>query len=92
MEAASMELPLITTNSQGCRELLVENITGFLCKQKDVEDLAEKMEKMMALSEGERKIMGQKGRLLMEAQFDIAHVINVYQQAIAANTAKTTAV
>lgn len=92
MEAASMELPLITTDSQGCRELLVENVTGFLCKQKDAEDLAEKMEKMMGLSEGERKIMGQKGRLLMEEQFDITHVINFYQQAIAANTAKTTAI
>jgi glycosyltransferase involved in cell wall biosynthesis len=50
LEAASMEKPIITTNTTGCKETVDDEVTGFLCKVKDATDLAEKMEKMFLLS------------------------------------------
>ena len=46
MEASSMAIPIVTTNVVGCRQVIDNNITGFLCQVKDSFDLALKMEKM----------------------------------------------
>ncbi len=45
LEAASMEKLSITSDTTGCREIVDDNITGFLCKVKDHADLAEKRKK-----------------------------------------------
>ena len=60
LEAASMEKPIITTNTTGCKETVDDEITGFLCKVKDSQDLAEKMEKMFLLPAEEEKNNGKK--------------------------------
>jgi glycosyltransferase involved in cell wall biosynthesis len=88
MEAASMELPLITSDNRGCRELVDNNITGFLCKSRDAEDLAASMEKMMNLPIAERLEMGRRGRRLMVQKFDISKVIAVYIAAVNRYTPK----
>jgi glycosyltransferase involved in cell wall biosynthesis len=82
LEAASMEKPLITTNTTGCKETVDDGVTGFLCKVKDAADLAEKMEKMFLLSEEERKTMGKKGRQKIIEEFDKQIVIRAYIKAI----------
>jgi len=82
LEAASMEKPIITTNTTGCKETVDDEITGFLCKVKDAEDLADKMEKMYLLSEEDRKTMGIKGRQKIIKGFDKQIVINAYLKAI----------
>ena len=82
LEAASMEKPIVTTNTTGCKETVDDEVTGFLCKVKDAKDLAEKMEKMYLLSEDNRKIMGKKGREKIIKEFDKQIVINAYLKAI----------
>lgn len=82
LEAASMEKPIITTNTTGCKETVDDQVTGFLCKVKDVQDLADKMEKMYLLSEEDRKTMGRKGRQKIIKEFDKQIVINAYLKAI----------
>jgi len=82
LEAASMEKPIITTNTTGCKETVDDKITGFLCKVKDADDLADKMEKMYLLSEEDRKTMGIKGRQKIIKGFDKQIVINAYLKAI----------
>jgi len=82
LEAASMEKPIITTNTTGCKETVEDEVTGFLCKVKDAEDLADKMEKMYLLSEEDRKTMGRKGRQKIIKEFDKQIVINAYLKAI----------
>ncbi len=82
LEAASMEKPIITTNTTGCKETVDDKITGFLCKVKDAKDLAEKIEKMYLLSEKDRKTMGKKGREKIIKEFDKQIVINAYLKAI----------
>ena len=78
MEAASMELPVITSNNRGCKEVVVNNTTGFLCHVHDPFDLADKMEKVINLPEEERSRLGRNGRALVIRKFNIKHVIDEY--------------
>lgn len=78
MESASMAKPLIATNVPGCKELIDDEINGYLCEVKSVKDLALKMEMMLKLSEEERIYMGKKGREKMQREFDKSIVIEKY--------------
>ncbi|MEO6314301.1 MAG: glycosyltransferase family 4 protein [Chitinophagaceae bacterium] len=82
MEAASMELPVITSNNRGCKEVVTDNVTGYLCNMNNPFDLADKMEKMLQLPAEERKAMGKKGRQLVAKNFNVDKIITEYQQAI----------
>lgn len=82
LESASMAKPIITTDSVGCKEVVDDGVNGFLCKPKDPQDLAEKMEKMLKLNEEERKKMGMAGRMKVLKQFDEKIVINKYLEVI----------
>jgi glycosyltransferase involved in cell wall biosynthesis len=83
MEAASMELPVITTNQRGCKELVMEGETGLLCKLNDAVDLAKKMEQILLLSDTERNMMGKAGRKLVSGRFHIRNVIEEYDNLVA---------
>jgi glycosyltransferase involved in cell wall biosynthesis len=82
MEAASMELPIITSLNTGCKELVEENITGYLCQMNDPFDLAEKMEKMLNLASEKRVSMGKEGRKLVMKKFNLQDVICAYEKAL----------
>ena len=79
MEACSMELPVITTNNTGCRELIQNGLNGYLCEKQDAFSLAIKMEAMMTLGDDQRKMMGQKGREMVEERYAINNVILFYK-------------
>ncbi len=85
MEAASMELPVITTNQRGCKELVLEGETGLFCHLNDAHDLAQKMERILLLSDAERELMGKAGRKLVSGRFHIRNVIREYDELVAAN-------
>ena len=91
LEAAAMARPIITTNAVGCREVVDDGVNGYLCKVRDAEDLAAKMEQMMLQSPEQRAEMGQRGRAKMEAEFDEQIVIGKYLAAIEEILAKRTA-
>lgn len=78
MEAASMELPIITSLNRGCKEVVLNNSTGYICNLNDPFDLADKMERMINLSEEDRTRMGRNGRLLVIRKFDIHKVVDEY--------------
>ena len=78
LEAASMGKPLITTDAVGCRDVVDDGITGYLCRSRDAADLMNKMDKMLSLPFEQRLEMGRKGRNKMIAQFDEQIVINKY--------------
>jgi glycosyltransferase involved in cell wall biosynthesis len=78
MEAASMELPVITSNNRGCKEVVVNGNTGFLCPVHDPFDLADKMEKVLNLPTEERIRLGRNGRALVIKKFNIRNVIDEY--------------
>ena len=82
LEAAAVGRPLITTDTVGCRDVVEEGKNGFLCKPHDAQDLAEKMERMLLLSEEERYAMALYGRKKMEREFDEKIVIEKYMEVI----------
>jgi glycosyltransferase involved in cell wall biosynthesis len=82
MEAASMELPIITSLNRGCKEVVLNNSNGYVCTPNDPFDLADKMEKMMNLSADERSRMGKNGRALVIKKFDVKKVIEEYDRTL----------
>ncbi len=85
MEAASMELPVITAYNRGCKEVVLNNSTGFLCRSNNPFDLADKMEKMINMSDEDRLRMGRNGRMHIMRKFDVEQVKEVYVQTLSAN-------
>lgn len=79
MEAASMELPVITSYNRGCKEVVLNNSTGYTCHLQDPFDLADKMEKMLNLPAEARERMGKNGRPLVVKKFDINLIIREYE-------------
>lgn len=84
LEAAAMGRPIVTTDAVGCKEVVEDGQNGFLCKVKDVQDLAAKLQCMLALSAEQRIEMGRRGRQKMEREFDERIVIDKYLAAIRA--------
>ena len=75
LESAASGRPVITSDIPGCREAIEDEITGFLCKCKDVKSLYVGMKKFLMLSYDEKRKMGGKARKRMERFFDKKGVI-----------------
>lgn len=82
LEALSVGRPIITTNMPGCKTTVINDYNGFLIKPKDVDDLVQKMEKMMDLSSHELAMFGENSRKIAEIYFDERLVINKYLKEI----------
>ncbi len=80
MEGAASGKPLVTTNAIGCKDIVDNEVTGYLCKLKDSIDLAKQMEKIILMPEVERIKMGLKGREKIKNEFGINLVINKYAE------------
>lgn len=78
IEASSMSLPIVTTNVPGCRDVVIDGKTGFLCEVKNSTDLALNMEKMLLLSTKKRNQMGEEARKRTLAIFDEQLIIKQY--------------
>lgn len=78
LETCASGRPIITTDRPGCREVVDDGVNGFVVKQKDSQDLIEKVEKFLALSWEERKAMGVAARAKVEREFDRNLVIRKY--------------
>jgi glycosyltransferase involved in cell wall biosynthesis len=82
LEAASMGKPIITTDNIGCREVVVDNETGYLCQPQNVKDLIDKIEKFIQLSPTQRKAMSMKARQKTVEEFDEDIIIGHYMDKI----------
>lgn len=82
MEGAASGKPIITTRNIGCKEVVEDGVTGFLCDIKDPITLSQCMEKIILMSDKERNEMGLKGRKKMENEFDIKLIIEKYKNII----------
>ncbi|MGL4601029.1 MAG: glycosyltransferase family 4 protein [Plesiomonas sp.] len=78
MEAAAMEKPLIVSDVPGCRDVVLDCVTGFICEPRNADCLASKMMMLLRLSEEERSNMGSAGRAFMDRQFNENKVISQY--------------
>lgn len=82
LEAAAMAKPVITTDAVGCRDVVDDQVSGFLCKLRDPEDLADKMLQFIQMKHAVRLEMGKAGRQKMVKEFDESIVINRYLDCI----------
>lgn len=78
LESASSCRPIISTDRAGCREAIDNGVNGYLVKERDSNDLIEKVELFLALSYEEKKAMGINGRKKMQKEFDRDIVIQKY--------------
>jgi len=77
LEASSMEKPIVTTNTVGCREVVLDGYNGFLVPVKDTHLLAKRIE-LFIKDKHKRKIMGENGRILALKEFDVNTVVKQY--------------
>jgi glycosyltransferase involved in cell wall biosynthesis len=82
LEASAMAIPTIAADSTGCRDIVTEGENGFLCRPRDVSDLANKMRRMLNLSFEQRGRMGLVARKKVLDRFDEKIVIARYLTAV----------
>ena len=78
MEASSTARPVLASNINGCKEIVDDNVSGFLFEPRDSDSLHEAMRKMVLLSPDERKAMGIAARKKVEREFDRHSIIDAY--------------
>lgn len=83
IEAASMGRPIIATDVPGCRSVIEDGVTGYLCTVRSGESLAQACLKFLGLCDEARAAMGKEGRRKMEREFDQAIVIGAYRRRLA---------
>ena len=75
LECAASGLPVITSDIPGCREAVIDGVSGYLCAPRDEESLYQAMKRILSLSAAQRESMGLAGRAHMEKTFDKTHVV-----------------
>ena len=83
LEAAAMGKPLIATDAPGCRDVVIDGETGWLCPVKNAEALAGCMVQLLAMPVADRQVMGMAGRQFIVANFDEQKVVAHYLTTLA---------
>jgi glycosyltransferase involved in cell wall biosynthesis len=78
LEASAIGRPIVATAVPGCKEVVIDEKSGFLCKVKDSHDLYLKMKKMYLLDQDKRNEMGLIGRKHVENKFNHELVCQIY--------------
>lgn len=85
IEADAIGRPVITSNSVGCKDTVVDGYNGFLIEPKDVDALTDKLDLLLGDKELRVK-MGKASREYAEKYFDIEVVIerhlNIYDELV----------
>lgn len=82
LEAACCQKPIITTNVPGCKELVNENVNGFLCDAMNTISLINAIEKMLSISLAERNTFGINSRKMVIEYFGKDRVNDLYLNTI----------
>ncbi|MCI6217249.1 MAG: glycosyltransferase family 4 protein [Helicobacter sp.] len=80
LEAMSMAKPIITSNTPGCKEMVIEGYNGFLCEPRDSRSLASCMQKMLSLKHEQLIELGQNSRNIALSRYDRKLTIARYKQ------------
>lgn len=83
LEASSMALPVIATEVPGCSDVVINGLTGLLCRPRDAVDLARTMEIMLKFPQVQRVDMGCSGRSYVVEKFSDGIVLERYFDVLA---------
>ena len=75
LECAAMARPIITSNIHGCKEAVIEGVSGYLCEKQSVNSLYGAMKQFVKLDNVSKMKMGLQGRKHMESLFDKKKVV-----------------
>ena len=75
LEAAAIGRPVISSDIPGCREAVLDKVSGYLCQPGNSQSLYQKMDAFIQLDEEHRILMGLAGRQHMEVNFDRRNVV-----------------
>ena len=78
LEAAAIGRPIITSDTVGCRETIVDGKSGLLVKPKDINHLVKNIEILLEFNINKLTDMGRNGRELMKILFDENLIIDSY--------------
>jgi glycosyltransferase involved in cell wall biosynthesis len=78
LEAAAMGRPVIASDTPGCRDALLPDVSGLLCKLRDADSLAACMAQMLGGSAERLAAMGRAGRKHVEERFSEERVLDAY--------------
>lgn len=76
-EATAAGLPIVTTNVPGCREIVVDGVTGLLVPPHDVQALANALARLVESKEL-RQSMGAAARAYFEEKFTTASALRAF--------------
>ena len=85
IEASACGRPIITTDHPGCRDAILNNITGLLCKVRDIDSIVDAILKLFK-DDKLRVSFGNEARAFAEKNFNVLDVVdehfNIYKQLI----------
>ncbi len=79
LEAAATGRPAITTDWPGCKDAIIDGVTGLSVPIKDANRLAEKIHYFLSLTNDEKEEMGKNARQHVEYNFNRNIITNEYQ-------------
>ncbi len=85
LEAAACGKIVVTTNNIGCKDAIVDGVTGFLCEPKSLESLTNALEKVLKMSPDDFIKMKISARHLAQEKFDENIIIDEYLATIKSN-------
>lgn len=77
IEACAIGRPIITCNSTGCKDVVDNQINGFLIEPRNVDQLIDALKKMIE-SKSLREKMGKESRIKAEKEFSIQKVVETH--------------
>ena len=79
LEAAASQLPIVSTDVGGSRDVVVDERTGFLTIARRPAELADRMSRLMSLPAARRQAMGELGRERVKADFDLERIADRWE-------------
>lgn len=77
LEASAMGRPVIATDVEGCRDVVIDNQTGLLCEVRSVESLIGSIEKIIQMDSKTIRDMGDAGSLFVKENFSDEKVLSI---------------
>jgi N-acetyl-alpha-D-glucosaminyl L-malate synthase BshA len=78
LEAMACSVPVVASNIGGLPELVVDGVTGFLCELGDIDAFTHRTRQILS-DEALHKRMSKASRHRAETQFDIGHIVPLYE-------------
>lgn len=82
LEAGAMKRFLIASDISGCKEIIKDNITGYLFEKRNIVELELKIRKLLSLTSKEYEEIIERSYCHISKNFDRKEIINEYMKAI----------